>query len=127
MADITLDTNDVAGTFKKVAQYISVAQPEIDRHNAFTQRFSKRAAQVSGVLVDRGIIPSAKADLFLQKLAEDPVRALDMVVKLAHLVGPDELGGQAHGVKAASVAMDSFDRVLFGGTSAGDRFDGMVE
>ncbi len=130
MADLKIDTADVAGTFQKVAAYIQTTQPEIDRANAFKAEFSKRAAQVSGILVDRGIIPSSKSDLFLQKVAENPVKALDMIVKLAHLVGPDDLGRQAEDVKvAASDVSDPFDRlVLFGDSaSTGDRFDGLVE
>lgn len=126
-----LDQNDLNGTLNKVAEYIATTQPEIDRQNALDARFNKRAAQVSGVLVDRGIIQSSKADLFLQKVAEDPVKALDMIVKLAHLVGPDEMGGEAGDVKTASVGTvsDPFDRlVLYGDAAAtGDRFDGMVE
>ena len=130
MNDTKLDTGDVAGTFQKVAAYISTTQPVLDRYNAQAERFQKRAAQVSGVLVDRGIIPSNKSDLFLQKVAEDPTKALEMIVKLAHLVGPDDLGEQADGVKvAASNVSDPFDRlVLFGdASSTGDRFDGLVE
>jgi len=125
-----LDKNDMSGTFQKVAEYISMTQPVIDRKNAQDARFAKRAAQVSGVLVDRGIIQSAKADLFLQKVAEDPVKALDMIAKLAHLVGPDDMGGEAGDVKTASVTVsDPFDRLVLYGDSAatGDRFDGMVE
>lgn len=126
-----LDQNDLGGTFKKVAEYIRVTQPALDSHNALMQRFTKRATQVSGVLVDRGIIPAEKSDMFLQKVAEDPVKALDMIVKLAHLVGPDEMGGEAGDVKRASAnaVTDPFDRlVLYGDAAAtGDRFDGMVE
>jgi len=130
MSELVLDKQDVAGTFKKVAEYISVTQPELDRYNALKLNFGKRAAQAAGVLVDRGIIPSSKSDLFLQKVAEDPTKALDMIVKLARLVGPDDLGGRADDVKVASSNVsDPFDRlVLFGDSaSTGDRFDGLVE
>jgi len=127
MSDKDKQLND---TLQKVANYISEAQPQIDRHNAMIDRFEKRANEVADVLVSQGVIPADKSDMFLQKVADDPVKALDMVAKLAHLVGPDEMGGEADDVKTAAARVtDPFDRlVLYGDASAtAERFDGLVE
>jgi len=121
---------DVEETFQKIAEYIGTVQPQIDSHNAMLDRFSKQAETASDVLVEQGIIPSEKADDLLRKLAEDPSKALDVVVKLARMIGPDDMGKEAQDVKAAAAEVsDPFDRlVLYGDAAAtGEKFDGMVE
>ena len=107
---------DVQGQLKqandiivKSVDYIAVAQPTLEKYADFQSRFEKRAAEVAGVLVDRGIISKSDSGALLQKLAEDEVRALDLVVKLARLVGPDELGKSAEVKIAAGKKLDPFE------------------
>ena len=90
---------DEAGVIlQKSAAYVAETQPQLDKAAAFNERFMKRAHEVAGVLVDRGIIPAGESNHLVEKLAEDKVLALDLVARLARIVGPDALGKQADDV-----------------------------
>lgn len=97
--------------------YMSAAQPTLEKYADFQSRFQKRAAEVAGVLVDRGIISKSDSGALLQKLAEDEVRALDLVARLARLVGPDELGKSADVKIAAGRRLDPFEALVQNGDS----------
>lgn len=92
--------------------YMAAAQPTLEKYADFQSRFQKRAAEVTGVLVDRGIISKADSSALLLKLAEDEVRALDLVARLARLIGPDELGKASDVKVAANKKPDPFEALM---------------
>jgi hypothetical protein len=102
---------------KQAAAYVAAAQPQLDKYAEFKDQFAKRASQVAGVLVDRGIIPATQSDLLLQKFAADPTKALDMIAQLARLVGPDQLGKSAGSV-APSRPLGPFEALVTYGDSS---------
>jgi hypothetical protein len=93
----------------KSVDYVAQAQPTLEKYADFQSRFQKRAAEVAGVLVDRGIISRADSSALMAKLAEDEVRALDLVARLARLVGPDQLGKAADVKVASGAKLDPFE------------------
>jgi hypothetical protein len=100
---------------QKTAEYIESTQPLLDKQAAAQQRFEKRATEVAGVLVDRGIIPPAESALLVEKLAEDSTRALDLVARLARMVGPDRLAKQADVQAPTGRRLDGFEALVLTG------------
>ena len=123
---------DADAALKEAASYIEVTQPALDRFNQFQDNFLKRAHQVAGALADRGVIQRHEITKLVDKLAEDPLRALDLVEKVAGLVTPEALGKTAQDVelqKSAASVTDPFERLaLFGDSRAeGAVNSGLVE
>lgn len=114
--ELTIKRADAA--LAGVASYIENTQPVVDRYNQFLNSFNKHAHQTAGALAGRGIIAKHEVGPLVDKLAENPLRALDLVEKVAKLVHPDTLGGTADDVKVASANTanyDAFERLaLFG-------------
>lgn len=100
---------------QKAADYVANVQPQLDKYAELTNRFNSRASQVAGVLVDRGIIPSAQTSTLLHKFAEDPVKALDMIAHMARLVGPDTLGKSADISVPKERKLDAFEALVLNG------------
>jgi hypothetical protein len=100
---------------QQAAKYVATAQPQLDQYTEFASRFDKRAQQVAGILVDRGIIPAAQSELLLQKFAADRTKALDMIAQLARLVGPDQLGKSASARTPRRRELDPFEALVLNG------------
>lgn len=103
---------------KEATAYVAVTQPALDRFNVFQDNFLKRAHQVAGALAQRGIIETHQVNDLVDKLAEDPIRALALVEKVAGMVQADSLGKTADDVTAQRLdvsKLDPFEKLaLFG-------------
>lgn len=99
----------------KTAEYIETVQPALDKQAAAAVRFEKRATEVTGVLVDRGIISPAQSAVLVQKLAADNTQALELVARLARMVGPDKLGKQADVSVSNGTPLDAFEALALYG------------
>ena len=99
---------------QKTALYIERVQPLLDKHADEDDRFTKRASQVAGILVGRGIIAQDEVDTLLSKLAADKTKALDLVAKLAQLIGADGLGKSAE-IKQPKGRVDGFTALVLTG------------
>ncbi len=117
-------------TLEKVAAYIEMTQPLIDKQNENRNLFLKKANQVAGVLASRGIISHDKVNAFVDKIAADEsgVEVWNLVEKLAEVVSSDTLGEASKlAVKSANVK-DPFERwVLFGDPRAETNVPGVIE
>ena len=115
---------------EKMAAYIEMTQPIIDRYNENRNLMLKKANQVAGVLANRGIISHDKVNAFVDKMAADEVgiEVWNLVEKLAEVVSSDTLGEASKlTVKSADVK-DPFERwVLFGDPRAETRTPGVIE
>ena len=105
---------DVEKIMQKTAAYIEQVQPLLDKHADEDDRFTKRASQIAGILVGRGIIAQDEVDTLLQKLAADKTKALDLVAKLAQLIGADGLGKAAENKQPAG-RVDGFTALVLTG------------
>lgn len=105
---------DAEKIMQKAAAYIERVQPLLDQHADEDERFTKRASQVAGILVGRGIIAQDEVDTLVQKLASDKSKALDLVAKLAQLVGADGLGKSA-GITQPKGRVDGFTALVLTG------------
>ena len=122
-ADTIVKLASAQALLQQSAEYVAIVQPQLDKYAEFKDVFSKRAAEVAGVLVDRGIIPSAQSATLLQKFASDPTKALDMITHLARLVGPDELGKQASIRPVTGRKLGPFEALCLTGDSANTQVD----
>ena len=113
---------DADQALKAATDYVAAVQPELDRFHLFQDDFLKRAHQIAGALAQHGIIESHETTALVDKLAENPLRALDLVEKVAKLVQPDSLGKAAEDVKlqqAQMAQLDPFEKLaLFGDSQA---------
>ena len=114
---------DADAALKVATEYVATTQPALDRFNLFQDNFLKRAHQVAGALAQRGIIERHQVDALVDKLAENPLRALDLVEKVAGMVQPDSLGKTAEDVQrqqAAMAKLDPFEKLAIYGDSRAD-------
>ena len=122
--DRAIKTADEA--LKSATEYVATVQPQLDSQNEFRANFMKRAHEIAGVLANRGIIERHETGTLVDKLAADPLRSLDLVEKVAALVGPDSLGESSTSIKAASDSdydnLDAFEKLaLYGDSGATPR------
>jgi hypothetical protein len=111
---------DADAALKEAAVYVEKTQPELDKYAQFQDNFLKRAHQIAGALAERGIIQRHEVTALVDKLAEEPLRALDLVEKVAALVTADTLGKAAEDVqmqKAAGANLGPFERLVLYGDS----------
>lgn len=98
---------------KKAAEYVKVAQPQLDMFKAQRDTFVKGASGAARVLADQGLIDRDSVDVFVQKVAEDPASIWGFVEKLANSFTADSLGsGAPAGIKSAS-SVDPWEARLF--------------
>lgn len=95
---------------KQALEYIAATQPLIEQLTDAQSRYQTKAAAVGPVFVDSGLIAKANQKKFTEKLASDPVVAIEYLLKLAGMLRTheDELGAPAN--KESSVGMDAFQR-----------------
>jgi hypothetical protein len=114
---------DADAALKTAAAYVEATQPALDAFNVFKHDFLKRAHQIAGVLAQRGIIERHQVTGLVDKLAENPLRALDLVEKVAGMVQPESLGKTAEGIQKSASSMahlDSFERLALYGDPHAD-------
>jgi len=117
---------DVA--LQKAASYVAATQPLLDEYNEFKDRFIKRAHQVVGVLVNRGVVQKTKANGLVDKMANDPAYALEVVQGVAELITPARMGSTGDVKIASHVELDPFERLAITGSSSGQvEHSGMVD
>lgn len=104
---------DVIAILKKTAEYIAVAQPELDKAERIRAVFAKRAQSTAAVLVNRGLLLPQQEQAFATKLAQNPEQIFELATDLAQRASPNSLG-QPSGVK-------------FAGHDAGGKVDAFVE
>lgn len=129
MNDVTdnkLKQADMA--LRKAAEYVATTQPLLDEYNEFKDRFIKRAHQVVGVLVSRGIVQKTKANGLVDKMASDPAYALEVVQGVAELISPAKMGSSGDVKVASSAKLDAFERLAITGSPTGQVVhSGMVD
>lgn len=108
---------------QKAAAYVETVQPLLDKHAAARSRFVNRASEVAGVLADRGIIKPAESRRLVEKFASDPASALDLLVKLARMIGPDPVGKRAAIRAPEGRALDAFEALALNGDPANTHAD----
>lgn len=120
---VELALADATAAVKQAAAYVEATQPLLDQFNLFRDSFVKRAHQVAGDLAARGIIGRNETAALVDKLASNPLLALDLVVKVAGMAQPDGLGKTASDVTtpAANAAkLNPYERLaLYGDSQAG--------
>jgi hypothetical protein len=105
---------------RKTAEYVEVAQQEIDRSTDRRAAFLKRAGEVAEKLASKGVIPAESVDAFNKKIAENEVEVWSLVEKLADALSIDNMGQDATGkIAAQGRKLDPFERwILFGNPRA---------
>ena len=97
----------------KSAEYIAATQPQLDKLAADKAAWSSQVTRTAAILVDRGILDAGKANAFSDKIASDPVMALQFMEKMARLIGSDNLGRPSNITKIAKDKADPFTREFF--------------
>lgn len=126
---------------EKVAGYIGVVQPQLDRIPGLESRiaayekaaaaektagaqFAKRASEALGALADAGLISRNDVSPLVDRSVSDHSAAWDLVEKIAGSVGPAQLGSRSDVVEKSEDDMDPFERE-FGNHSS--HASGMVD
>lgn len=108
--------------------YIARTQPIVQEYEALKQAFAKKAHQTVGALVERHIVSKADSTALIEKLASDPVSALDLALSVSRRVGVGDGLGKAAKLASASgaAAYDPFERLVLFGDARADvsNFDG---
>lgn len=117
-------------TMEKMAAYIEMTQPVIDKYNENRNTFVKRANQVAGVLANRGIISHDKVNAFVDKMAADETgtEVWNLVEKLAEVVSSDTMGEASKLAVKTAANLDPFEKwALYGDPRAETRVPGVIE
>jgi len=102
---------DTDRLLKQAADYVAMAQPQLDKQAAAQDAFVKQAQKTVAILVNRGVIPEAKQNALLDKIASDHSYALVMMEKMAAVMGTESLGSPSAITKQAEgKAEDPFVR-----------------
>ncbi len=121
-----LDKADSA--LQKAAEYVATTQPLLDEYNELKERFVKRAHQVVGVLVSRGVVQKTKANGLVDKMASDPVYALEVIESVAELISPARMGSASDVKVASNAKLGPFERLVITGSPTGQVLNsGMVD
>ena len=125
--EIKLAAADAA--LRKVTEYVAVVQPKLDEVNEKQASFVKRAHQVVGALVSRGMVPKQRANDLVDKMAADQSVALEVIEKIASLVNVPSLGAASEDkVASARTYADPFERLaVTGSVNVNQTSSGMVE
>ena len=114
--------DEIKDILKKTAEYVAIVQPELEKSAALLEKhaeaiqvFVKKAQGVVAVLVHRNIIDEHKKQAMLEKLAADHSYALDVLEKLAGIVGADQMGNPSYITKESEDKADPFEREFMPG------------
>jgi len=104
---------------EKVAEYIGVVQPRLERlakleksakeATASKAGFVKRATEAIQTLSENGLVSKNDVNKLVEKVAEDPSKAWDLVEKLAAAIQPPSVGGRSN-VTASTTSQDPWER-----------------
>jgi hypothetical protein len=103
----------VKDIMSKSAAYVAATQPQLDKVAADKVAWTAQLTKTAAVLSDRGVLDPGKANAFVDKLASDPVMALQFMEKMARLIGSDNLGRPSNITKIAKDQADPFTREFF--------------
>lgn len=119
---------------EKVAEYIGVVQPRLERlakleksaAEALASKagFVKRATEAIQTLSETGFVSKNDVNRLVEKVAEDPTRAWDLVEKLAAAIQPPSVGGRSE-VTASALPRDPWEREFGGYGNSAD--SGMID
>lgn len=112
MAHISYDTAQL----KKIADFVSGAQPKLEKFAAIEREFAAKAPQVVDTLVSQGVLSPHQKSAMVKRLIDNPVEVLAMLSKTASLVGHKPMG-ESDVKSAAAVketANDVFERRILG-------------
>lgn len=98
---------------RKAADYVKVAQPQLDAYKARHEAFVKGASGAAKVLVTQGLIAPESEPVFVQKVAEDPTAIWGFLEKLASSVTADSLGSGAPAEIKSASSVDPWEARLF--------------
>ena len=112
-----LDLCDLA---KRTTEKLAAAEVQIgetkkrlDNFVEARECFNKKAAHAAKVLAGCGAIENDKVDEFVNKVAEDPSGAWDLVEKMAENLSAPTLGGASESFSSRGVD-DPWSRLVFG-------------
>jgi len=111
---------------KQAADYVGLVQPQLDTYNEQKETFIKKAHQVIGMLTGKGLIHKHKTNELIDKLAENPAIAFDVISKLAEMITPATLGNGSE-IKSAGFIKDPFERLILTGSVNGQASKCMVD
>lgn len=100
---------------KKATEYVATTQPLLDEYNENKEQFAKKAHQVVGVLVNRGIVQRNKSNTLIDKLAADHSYAFDVIEGMVDMVTPSRLGESSDIKFASSSSLDPYERLAITG------------
>lgn len=107
---------------KAAAEYVEKTQPNLDKAAMFEDAFLKKAHVVAGSLAQQGIIERTEITPLIDKLAADPLLALELVEKVAGMVTVDSFGKAAEEIATRQAQVDALDPfqklALFGDSRA---------
>lgn len=126
MSDIKLAQAEVA--LKKATEYVATTQPLLDQYNETKEQFTKKAHQIVGVLVNRGIVQRNKSNALIDKLAADHSYAFELIEGIVDLITPTRLGDNSDIKVASSLDLDPYERLAITGDVNGKVVNnGMVD
>jgi hypothetical protein len=121
-------TTDYDILAEKVAEYIGVVQPQLDKLDSMRKeaakaasdkvRFVKRATEAVGALAYAGLVDRGDVNNLIEKVSEDPSLTWDIVEKVARAVEPQSLGHRSQEQASTSRDQDPWLRE-FGGYNNG--------
>ena len=119
---------------EKVAEYIGVVQPRLERIGALEKSakeaqaskagFVKRATETIQRLSDEGLVSKNDVNKLVDRISEDPNRAWDLVEKLASAIQPPSVGGRSD-VTASATPQDPWEHEFCGYGNNAD--NGMID
>jgi len=105
---------------EKVADYVALTQPLLDKVAEHRELQLKRAEQASALLIERGLLSKAAKEGFINRIANDEsgTAVWDVVQKLAETVAPEQYGKASAFSAPVGELTDPFDKWLFGERSS---------
>ncbi|MFC1453574.1 hypothetical protein ACFLQL_00150 [Verrucomicrobiota bacterium] len=115
----TMSPDKVNGLLKQATDYVGLVQPQLDSYNEQKETFIKKAHQIVGMLTGKGLIHKHKSNELIDKLAEDPTVAFEVINKLAAMITPASLGNSSEVKTASDNIKDPFERLILTGSVTG--------
>lgn len=119
----------------KVAEYVGVVQPQLDElaalrksaeaEKALKSEFVKRATVAVGALAQAGLVSKNDVSRLIDKSAEDPSTAWDIVEKIAASATVPDLGHKSEEKTASAAPQDPWLREFGGYNRNAD--NGMID
>lgn len=120
---------------EKVAEYIGVVQPRLERLASLEKSaaeaesskagFVKRATETVRSLSENGLVSKNDVSRIVDDVSKDPSAAWDLVEKLAAAIQPPSVGGRSD-VTASVAPQDPWERE-FGGYGRNSADNGIID